>query len=377
MVAVGFASMFTVFGVAYSFGNFFESMSEEFGSGRAATSAVFSITAFLYFGLGVLSGPAVDRFGPRRVLLVGAATMGIGLVLTSRIDELWQGYLTYGIGVGIGTTCGYVPMVAVVGGWFERRRATALGLAVAGIGLGTLAANPISAALIDAYGWRDAYLYFGIGSAVVLTACALLAARPPATGSAPLRLGAAVRTPAFAVLYASTFLLSLSLFEVFVYLTPFARDRGTGEVAAALLVSVVGGASVVGRLGLAAVSDRVGRIRTYKWCFAVVAASYLIWLLGGAYPSLVVFAVVFGVGYGGFIALAPAVAAELFGTEGLGGLVGFLYSAAAFGALIGPPLAGFIVDSTGGYRWSIVFAMALAAASAAVLLRLRDPSAAR
>src|SRR5439155_12121791 len=133
-VGAGFLSMFTVFGVAYSFGAFLEPMAGEFGAGHGATSEVFSITAFLYFSLGVVSGPAVDRFGPRPLLLLGAAVIGAGLLLTSQVHDLWLAYVTYGLGVGIGTACGYVPMVAVVTGWFERRRSLASGLAVSGIG---------------------------------------------------------------------------------------------------------------------------------------------------------------------------------------------------------------------------------------------------
>src|SRR5450756_1344948 len=90
--------------------------------------------------------------------------MSSGLLLTSRVHTLWAGYLTYGIGVGIGVACGYVPMVAVVGGRFERRRTFALGLAVAGIGTGTLVGGPLAGALISRYGWRTTYVIFGVAS---------------------------------------------------------------------------------------------------------------------------------------------------------------------------------------------------------------------
>lgn len=178
-VAVGFVSMATVFGVAYSFGAFFDPMADEFNAGRSATSAVFSITAGLYFFLGTVTGRAVDRVGPRPVLLTAAAAMGIGLWLTSVVDRLWLGYITYGLGVGIGVACGYVPMLAVVGGWFSRRRSIALGIAVAGIGVGTLGVSPLAAALIDAHGWRATYRVFAVASAALLVVCALAASPPP------------------------------------------------------------------------------------------------------------------------------------------------------------------------------------------------------
>ena len=373
-VGAAFASMFTVFGVAYSFGAFFGPMSEEFGAGRSATSAFFSITAGLYFFLGLASGPAVDRYGPRPVLVTGALAMGIGLAITSVVDRLWLGYLSYGLGVGIGVACGYVPMLAVVGGWFERKRSMALGIAVAGIGLGTLAVAPLAAALIERFGWRETYRVFAIASAIVLLICAAIARRPPVAGSAPASDISPVRTPEFSAMYVSGLFISLALFLVFIFLVPFAEENGAGKVAAAALVGVVGAASIGGRLGLGLLADRLGSIRMYRLCFLVMAASYVLWISTTRYAVLLVFAVVFGVAYGGFIALSPAVMAELFGTAAMGRVVGVLYTSAGFGALIGPPVAGLIIDRTDSYRWAIGAAMALAFVGWAVLLRLRHPA---
>ncbi len=374
-VGVAFVSMFVVFGVAYSFGAFFGSMAAEFGSGSGATSAVFSLTACCYFLLGSVSGRAVDRVGPKPVLVTGAIAMGIGLALTAAVDRLWLGYITYGLGVGIGVACGYVPMVAVVGGWFERRRATALGVAVTGIGLGTLAVAPVAAASIARYGWRATYLGLGLLSAVLLLGCAVVAKRPPRPpeGGIALPLKAIVRTRAFGSLYASTLLGSLALFVPFVFLPPFAEGRGASPVASATLVGVIGLASVVGRLAIGVVADRLGSVRSYQACFAVMAASFPIWLWATTYGWLVVFAVVLGLGYGGFIALNPAVIADLFGVEGLGRLVGLAYTAAAIGSLAGPPAAGLLIDATGTYRWAIAAALVMALGSFLALLPLGRP----
>jgi len=378
VVGASFFSTFTVFGIAYSFGAFFSSMAEEFGAGRGATSLMFSITAFLYFSLGMVSGRVADRFGPRPVLAVGAAVMGLGLILTSLASRLWVGYLTYGVGVGVGVACGYVPMLAAVGGWFEKRRAIASGVAVEGVGLGTLLIAPLAAQLIASHGWRTTYVIFGLGAPVVLAICLLGASRPPVRTSQaePLRVLEAARTGAFRWFYVSALLMSMALFVPFVYLAAFASEHGAGKVAAASLLGFIGGASMVGRLGLAALGDWLGRMRLLRLSFLMLAVSFLVWLAAGdSYGMLVFFAMLMGLSYGGFIALSPAVTAEMFGLAGLGGIMGALYTAAGVGGLVGPPLAGILIDHTGGYQAVIASSMVLSLGGFLCLLPIKAPAA--
>jgi MFS family permease len=365
-------SMFATFGVVYSFGAFFESMSDDFDTGRGATAVVFALTISLSFLLAPVTGRAADRRGPRPVLLVGAAFLFVGLLATAATPSLVLGYVTYGVGVGTALACGYVPMVANVGGWFVRRRTAALGVAVAGIGLGTLVANPVAATLIDATTWRTTFVIFAVaGTALVLVAASVVRVGPAVAPAAALRpLRELLRRRDFALLYVSAGLVTLALFVPFVFLPGYAEDRGASEVAAAALVGVIGGASVVGRLGLGAVAVRLGAIRVYMASFGLMAASNLLWLVAGdSYAVMVAYAVALGFGYGGFIAIAPAVVADRFGLEGLGGVLGTLYTSAAIGALIGPPLAGVVID-TAGYATAIVSAVVVSALGTATLFPL-------
>jgi MFS family permease len=364
MVSAAFAAMFTAFGIAYSFGAFLEPMAEEFGSSSGATSVFFALTSLTYFGLGALSGVAVDRYGPRRVLLVGAIALGAGLAATSQAGELWVGLVTYGLGVGIGVACAYVPMVAVVGGWFERRRTLAIGVAVTGIGLGTLTVAPLAAASIGALGWRNTHLLLGVAGAAVLLVCASVVARPPAqTGPAALTLGQAVRSRDYRRLYLAMGLMGVALFVPFVHLPRYAQGVGVDAVAGAALVGVIGAASIAGRLVLGAVAARTGPMRAFQGCFLAMGASFLLWGLGGGYGVLFAFAVVLGVGYGGFVAIGPAVVAERFGTTRLGGLLGVLYTSVGIGSAFGAPLAGAAVDASGSYRPAIAGCLALGLAA--------------
>ena len=380
VVGAAFTSMFTVFGAVYSFGAFFEPMAREFGTGQGLTSVLFAVTAFCYFGLGAVSGAVADRVGPRRVVLVGALAMGAGLALTALAPGFWLGCAAYGLGVGVGTACGYVPMVAAVGGWFERRRSLAIGIAVSGIGAGTLVVPPAAALLIERLGWRQAYLALAAASLVVLIACGLAAEAPPVRAPAPRGLGHALRTRAFALLYGTGLLSGFALFVALVHIVPYALRMGSAPLAAAGLVSVVGVGSVAGRLVLGGAADRLGPVIAFRLSMAILLLSYLTWLVAPGYPLLAGFALALGLGYGGWVALSPSVMAELFGPEGLGGSVGALYTSAGIGALLGPPFAGFIVDATGGYRPAIVAAIGLAAASvvlAALLPRRAGPASLR
>jgi predicted MFS family arabinose efflux permease len=371
VVAATFLATFTVFGVVYSFGAFFTSMADDFGTGKGATAFMFSITTAWYFTLGLFSGRITDRLGPRPLLLTGAVALGVGLVATSRVTSIWLGYVTYGVGVGTAVACAYVPMVATVGGWFARRRTAALGVSVAGIGMGTLVMAPLSASLIDRYGWRTAYVVLAIGGSSLLLVASLGARRPPlATYQEPSSIRPVVRDRGFIIVYVASVLVSLALFVPFVFIKSYAVDRGISSAAAATLVGVIGGASVAGRLGLGALASPLGSLRVMQASFVIMAGSFVLWLVAGSsFVVLVLFAIVMGVGYGGFIALAPAVIATLYGTRNLGAILGALYTAAAIGGLIGPPVAGEVIDSV-SYGAAIALAMTLTAAAAGVLFML-------
>lgn len=379
VVGATFISTFTVFGVAYSFAPFFAPMADEFGGQRSEVALFFAITTFLYFGLGVVTGRISDRVGPRPVLMVGAVAMVVGLLATSQVQSLLAGYLTYGLGVGIGVACAYVPMVATVGLWFERRRSAAMGVAVAGIGVGTLVGAPTSEALIDRYGWRDTYVVLAAVTAVLLGLAALGAKRPTGfEGQAQVRPLREVISGSrgFLILYLSTLTLVLALFIPFVFMGDYMEVKGI-DGSVGLILAVIGSSSVVGRLGLGALAARWVPIRMYQASFFVVGASFLIWLAADdTYAMLIVFAVVFGVAYGGFIALAPAVAADLFGPVGLGGILGAVYTAAGVGGLIGPPLAGELIDGF-GYSSSLIAASGCGLVAFIILLPLRVNEGAR
>lgn len=376
VVGSAFLSMFTVFGVAYSFGEFFGPMADEFGTDRSETAFFFSITTFSYFLIGMGTGRIADRIGPRPVVLAGAVAMFVGLMLTAEVGSLELGYATYGLGVGIGVACCYVPTVAAVGGWFERRRTLAIGLAVAGIGVGTLVVVPLIEWVIDEHGWRDAYRFLAVAAGVLLLTAAIGAHRPPGGVAVPVPIREALRGRTdFWLLYASTVFLSAALFTPFVFMADYIDTTG-GSGSAAVLLGLIGMASVVGRLGFGAVAGRFGLLRLYRGAFLVLSLSFLLWIVADtSYPLLIAFALTLGVAYGGFISLSPAIIADRFGTVGMGGVLGALYTAAGVGGLLGPPTIGAIIDRSGhaAAQWT---ALVSGLISVAFLLAIRTPRSA-
>ena len=389
VVAAAFAIMFLGFGSAYTFSAFLDQLQRDFGASRGSVSLVFSLAGFLYLGLGVVSGPLADRFGSRPFAVIGMVLLGVGLALASVARNLIEVYAAYSLGVGLGLGCAYVPAIGAVQRWFVRRRGFASGLAVAGIGLGTLVMPPLASLLIDALGWRGAYLVLGAVALLFGGGMALLIENDPRgrglnpdgdeqagqtvqAGGASVR--DAIRSGRFISLYAACLICSFGVFVPFVHLVPFARDHGIAASMAALLLGVIGIGSTAGRFFLGTIADRMGRERSLLMMFVGMAASFSIWAFSANAWSLAVFAFVYGVFYGGWVAVLPAVVMNYLGGRNVSGIIGVLYTSAAIGTLIGPSAAGFAFDLSHSYELPII-ASAATNVVAAVIVALMPRAA--
>lgn len=392
VVAGAFVCMLTGYAVAYSFAAFFGVLESEFGARRGETSLVFSISAFLYFLLGFPAGLIADRTGPRPVVIGGLLLIAAGLVAAAQATSLWQVYAGYGLGVGVGIGLSYVPSVAAVQRWFVRRRGAASGIAVAGIGVGTLIGAPLAHWLIGSIGWRQTWLVMA-GLTVVGAAVAGVLVRPsperygltpdgdpPLPGGASslpagLALGEALRSRPFWSIYVGALLMSFGLFAPFVHLAPYARDVGLGEAFGVLLIVLLGVGSTVGRFLFASVTGWLGRKHSFGLMYVGAGTMLVMWSLSSSAWALIVFALVFGAFYGGFVAIAPSLAADYFGGRALGSILGALYSGVAFGALLGAPAAGYAYDFFGSYTGAILAGAALCGASFVLTLLTPGPAA--
>ena len=356
VVAGAFAVTFVGYGCVYSFTAFIDSLQREFGASRGSVSVVFSLAAFLYFGLGSVSGPLADRVGSRRLAVAGMLLVGLGLAAVAAAQSLAQVYAVYGLAVGLGVGLSYVPAMGAVQRWFARRRALASGLASSGIGAGTLVVPPLAALLIAHLGWRPAYVALGVTAAIVGAGLALLiendsrdrglapdgealgaAAAPPAGAT----LRDAIRSRRFLALYGACLACSFGVFVPFVHLAPYAIDHGVAQSSAVLLVSAIGIGSTIGRFLLGGLADRLGHDRSLVATYLAMALAMVIWLVSATFWPLAVFGFVFGAAYGGWVALLPAVVMDHFGGRNISGIIGILYTSAGIGTLLGPSAAGF------------------------------------
>ena len=384
VVAGAFAVTFVGFGCAYTFSAFLPSLQHDFAASRGSISLVFSLAGFLYFALGMVSGPLADRFGPRRLAVIGMLLTGAGLAAASMARSLGEVYAAYGLGVGLGIGASYVPVLGAVQQWFVRQRGLASGLGVAGIGVGTLVMPPVASLLIEAVGWREAYLVLGIFAAIVGGGLAFLIENDPqdrglypdgdplpaGAPSAQLltaSLGEAMRSRRFVGLCAACMIGSFGVFVPFVHLVPYALDHGIAQSAAVLLLGAIGVGSTAGRFFLGGLADRLGRAFSLLLMVAGMALAFAVWLVSTSLWPLAAFALLFGLFYGGWVALMPAVVADYFPGRNIGGVLGILSLSIAVGTLIGPSAAGFAYDFSHSYTVPILASAGSYVVAAAIL----------
>ena len=381
VVWAAFASLAVIFGVAYSFAAFFESFSSAFSARRADVSLVFALSGGVYFVLGAFGGMLSDRFGPRAVCCTGMGLIALGLLLSSVADSMTTIYAAYGVGVGVGIALVYTPAIGCVPPWFTVRRGFAAGVASAGIGAGTVVIPLLAAFAIAELEWRAALRALALGVLLVGVGAAWLLRRAPHPASANavpngLRLSEALRSRRFWWLYLGVVSAAPTMFIPFAHASAAARDLGINDARAVGLVGLIGIGSLVGRFAIGALADRIGRLRTLTLLQASMALSYLLWWGAQGYLALALFALWFGLSYGGIVSLLPALCMDLFGARAVSSIIGTLYTGAAVGNLFGPVLAGAMFDARGSYTWVIItclFLSAIGTAASARLAAMRTP----
>ncbi|MDY7791239.1 MFS transporter [Burkholderia ubonensis] len=384
-----------IFGAAYSFGAFFGQLQSSFGAGRFSVASIFSLTAFIYYAVGVFAGSIADRTSTRKVVGAGVVLLALGFFVSSLAGRSMAHFLVAFCSlVGLGVGLVYVPTVTAVQRWFVRNRSRASGLALAGTGLGTFVGPSLAGLLMQHLSWETTMRVFAAGIAVLgCVAAAVVRGRPEELGlradgdAAPARttngahpaaadatLASAIRGARFWWYFAAIFLGSVGLFLALVHINPYARQLGLSAVEANLLIGLIGVGNVAGRLLLGSLADRIGARSLLMALTFALALLNGFWLAAHGFVALAVFAVLFGVANGGCISLYPSVAASWFGTTNLGAILGALYVSVGVAAVAGGSIGGLLFDVYGSYVASIVFSALCALASVALIAVAASPS---
>jgi len=380
--------------VAYTFGIFLRPLATEFNWDRGAISGAMSMYVLIHGFLAIFGGRLSDKYGPRPLVTISGLLQGTGFVLMSQVSSLGQVYLIWGLLMGIAGGSCFVPIISTVPRWFARRRGIAVGLTVAGIGLGGVISAPLAQWLISSYGWQQAYVILGLIAFIIIIPLAQFMKHSPqrielkpyegnktigdkqslASTAEGLSFEKAIKTGRFWIFGLILFCCFFTIMVIIVHIAPFAVDIGISAIVAAGILSIVAGSSLIGRLFTGFISDRIGARRALTACLVTLTLA-LTWLLfAQEIWMLYVFAVIFGIAYGGVVSLESLVSAELFGIGSLGIIFGSLAFVGTIGGTVGAPLAGSIFDVTGSYSRALlicVIAGTLAIILSLILLRLR------
>ncbi len=389
----------TIYGTRYSFGVFFKALQSEFDLSRTATSGIFSTTMVLVSIFGFLGGWALDRYGPRGIILLMGLFTGLSLLLTSQTNSSWQLFITYSLLLSVGSGAIFVVIMSTVSRWFDKKRGFALGIASAGTGLGTVIMAPFATYLISDFGWRTAYIVIAlIVWAIVIPLSRLLRKEPYEIGALPdgakpdsrqmgiqkpknredgipptdLSLRQAFRTGSFWLFGFIWILFASCLFLVLTHIVPHATDMGISAGKAATVLSLLGGTNIVGRVLIGRASDRIGRKVTVIIC-ALLQAGAMVWLIWSQELWMFyLFALVYGFAYGGYTPSVTALIGDTFGLRNIGVIFGMLEIGWGIGAAIGPAIGGLIFDASNSYSMAFLIG-ALAMLVATLLVALVRP----
>jgi MFS family permease len=368
-------------GVNGAFGVYYLALLEEFSWSRSDGATVASVNFVVYALASPLVGLAFDRFGPRLLMPIGAFLVGAGLVLSSFANSLGGLYFSYGLITAVGQgALSFVGHNALISFWFVRRRATAIGIASMGQGLGALVMVPLTQLLVDHVGWR--WTFIATGSLLLfalLPANALLQRRSPEdvgqfpdgdtapaasgltshhghkkAGGRDWSLREAVLSFPFWCVTVGHLALGTALFMINTHAIAHFVSVGFEKLTASFYFGLIGFIRIGATVVWGTISDRLGRDKAYGIATAVTAlgVACLVAMATGAPLWLIYFAVaLYGIGHSAGNPTYGAVIGDIFSGRKIGLIFGFLEISFGFGSAFGSWLGGYVFDITGSYAW--------------------------
>ena len=384
VTAAAFIVLFCIVGMAlWGLPFYYDFMVQQFGWTRGQVTSGNALSKLVVGPVfGFFAGWMVDRFGPRRLMIAGILMAGAALVGLGSISTLAMFYFFYMLNALGYVFGGPLPNQVLLSRWFERSRGKAMGFAYLGIGLGGAAVPWISHTLVRHFGWQAALRTLGLLILLIALPAALFAKEPHSKKSASPAAFAEARG-AFATF--PFFLLTLgSMFSIAAVsgaqqnLKLFlSLDLQFAQSQTARILSLVLGFSIIGRLLMGWLADRFPKKYVMLLIYMLVAAAIPLLFAGRSAAAIYTFAAVFGIGLGGDYMIVPLMAAEIFGVQLLGRLLGVILTAGSVAEAVSPWLVGRLRDTTGSYSTGFLalIGMALLGAAAAAMLPKGQQSA--
>jgi MFS family permease len=397
MVIASFVIVAMGMGMVFSFGVFLKPLQGHFTWTRASISFSSTISWWAIGAFSLIFGFLSDRIGTRKVVITGAIVYGSGLLLSSRIEETWQLYITFGVMTGVGTGAFYVPLTASVAKWFEERQGVALAAVSAGNGIGVLILAPLSRFLINTVQWRWAFAILGLMVLGIVIPLSMLLRRAPkerqfdplkeedgftdpladfdaANSEINSEVYASLKTSTFWILTFAHFLGTTAFSGPVFHLVASATDAGIPKMVAATIFGFMGITSAICRIGTGHLADKVGSKKTLTAFLTFLALAIFSFIPARQTWSFYVAGVLFGASSGSILPLFAMILREYYGFKVIGTLYGLIFLVASIGIGIGPYFGGYIFDLTGSYFWLYVASGIISASAALVVSTLRRPA---
>lgn len=374
-ITTSFFVLFCIVGLAlYGLPYYYDFMVRQFGWTRAQVTSGNALSKLVVGPVfGFIAGWMIDRFGPRRLMMAGILMAGAALIGLGSISTLGGFYFFY-LFNALGYVCGGpLPNQVLLSRWFNKSRGKAMGIAYMGIGLGGAALPWISNLLVHQFGWQAALRILGILIIAISLPMAFFLKEAPAArqeanqAPASTAIQGAFKTPAFYLLalgsMCSVGALGGTQQNLKLYLS---LDQHYTQFEAARILSLVLTFSIVGRLFMGWLADRISKKRVMLLIYLLVAAAIPLLFVAPLKGVMYIFAVVFGIGQGGDYMIIPLMTAEIFGVRILGRLMGVILTADGVAESLSPWMVGHLRDVTGNYKsgFAVLIGMALLGAVA-------------
>lgn len=358
VTATGFLSLFSIVGIAfYGLPFFYDFWVQDYGWSRATVTSGNAFGKVFIGMFAFFAGWVIDRFGPRRIMLTGIIMGGLALIGLSRVTSLWQYYFFY-LFYAIGYMCGGpLPNQVLISRWFTTARGKAMGIAYLGIGIGGMLVPQIAKKLNLVFGWHQAMMLLGIMMIVIAFPMVWFVKDNPPGISGNVKKEApkiALRNilkawPFYLLLIGSVCSIgavsgtsqNLKLF--------FSIDLKFTQQQSANIISLVLAASIIGRLLMGWLADRISKKIVMILIYTLVAGSIPLLYLADKPGVIYLFAFIFGIGLGGDYMIIPLMAAELFGVKAMGRIMGIILTFDGLGEAFSPMFVGWMRDKGGSY----------------------------